>query len=595
MRNGEIDVVITMDGKHMHLKARGGRRLKELLRDAKISVSMPCGGNGRCGKCVITFVSGAPKAGTLDRNFLSDKELLAGKRLLCRCILDSDCAIDLSKSASSLSLEEKMVVEGVERSGKAGASYCDKFGIAIDIGTTTVVAALVGRVKGGTGNASEHQQDTDGSDSKALDCIVIDTRAVVNHQRQFGADVISRIDAAADPDTRVQLQDLILSDIGSMISQLITDNQVKELSEVVISGNTTMIYLLLGNDASGLGVYPYKADELNRSVAKIDIGKLFGEGVKSLNMAACSIAKVRIMPGISAFVGADIVSGLYYLNMADGLANSGETNRDEADMLRKALFIDLGTNGEMAYYDGNELRVTSTAAGPVFEGGGISCGVASVPGAISHVTIEGQNDGNGSEPGGLKVIYEIIGDTKRFEYPKGTGDEAAQAPVGLCGTGVIEAVAELRRNNIINSDGLLSDKYFENGFLLAAKADGSHIAITQQDIRNVQLAKAAINAGMDTLLAGDKPGTIYIAGGFGAGLNEEKIRGIRLFSKNYCDNINVVGNSSLRGAVKYLENVLWGKEDEEEQRLAKITDRAKEIVLAGEESFDERYMDALGF
>lgn len=569
MRNSEIDVVITMDGKHMHLKAREGRRLKELLRDAKISVPMPCGGNGRCGKCVVTFASGAPKAGTLDRNFLSDNELLSGKRLLCRCILDSDCAIDLSKSASSLSLEEKMVAEGVDRSDKVGASYCDKFGIAIDIGTTTVVAALVGRIKEGTGNAAQRLGDTDGSDNKALDCIVIDTRAVVNHQRQFGADVISRIDAAADPDTKSQLQDLILSDIGSLISQLITDNQVKELSEVVISGNTTMIYLLQGYDASGLGVYPYKADELNRSVVKTDIEKLFGEEAKFADMAVCSGANVRIMPGISAFVGADIVSGLYYLNMADGPVSFRETGRGEAKMPRKALFIDLGTNGEMAYYDGKELRVTSTAAGPVFEGGGISCGVASVPGAICSVTIDGEN-----------TAYKTI---------------AGEAPVGLCGTGVIEAVAELRRNNLINSDGLLADKYFEDGFLLAAKADGSSITITQQDIRNVQLAKAAINAGMDTILAGDKPGTIYIAGGFGAGLNEEKIRGIRLFSKNYCDNINVVGNSSLKGAVKYLEMTLLGKEEEEEQRLAEITDRAKEIVLAGEESFDERYMDALGF
>lgn len=541
MRNSEIDVVITMDGKQMHLKARGGRRLKELLCDAGISVSMPCGGNGRCGKCVVTFMSGAPKAGTLDRNFLSDEEILAGKRLLCRCVLESDCVIDLSGSVCAS--EEKMVAEGVESSGEVDASDCDKFGIAVDIGTTTVVAALVGRCKGREEMLANAVGDRDSG------CVVLDTRAVVNHQRRFGADVISRIDAASDAGVRAQLQDLILSDIGSLISQLITDNQVKELSQVLISGNTTMIYLLQGFDTTSLGVYPYRAEQLNKVVAGTSLGELFRERARIPGEA-----KVRILPGISAFVGSDIVSGIYYLGFSGA---------------RKSLFIDLGTNGEMAYYDGKELRVTSTAAGPVFEGGGISCGVASVPGAICSVTIDVES-----------AVYKTIG---------------GEAPVGLCGTGVIEAVAELRRNNLINSDGLLIDNYFEAGFTLAEKSDGSPITITQKDIRSVQLAKAAINAGMDTLLSGDKPDIIYIAGGFGAGLNEEKIRGIRLFSPDYCDNINVVGNSSLKGAIKYLEMTLLGKEEEEKQRLAEITDRAKEIVLAGEESFDERYMDALGF
>ena len=117
----------------------------------------------------------------------------------------------------------------------------------------------------------------------------------------------------------------------------------------------------------------------------------------------------------------------------------------------------------------------------------------------------------------------------------------------------------------------------------------------RKDVRSIQLAKAAINAGMQTLLDGQKPEIIYIGGGFGAGINERKIRVIKLFSYNYCDNINVVGNSSLKGAVRYLENALLGKEDGEKQKIQSIVESAKEIVLAGEDSFDDRYIEALSF
>ena len=517
MNSKEISVIIHMGEKQKALKTVKGRRFKELISDAGIDFAFPCGGNGRCGKCIVTFVSGAPEPGTADRNFLGEQLLSEGKRVLCRCVLDRDCVVDLS--GASFSNEEKMAAETVLVNETESSDECENFGIAVDIGTTTVAAALVGLKKG--------KEET----------VVLDTKAVVNHQRRYGADVISRIEASADKDTGREMKELIRGDIKSLIEKLCEDNRVKELSRIVLSGNTTMLYLLQGYDAAPLGVYPYTAD-------KTGFGEIILNGTRS-----------TILPGISAFVGADIVSGLYFLGIPKGQ--------------QKALFVDLGTNGEMAFYDGTDIFVTSTAAGPVFEGGGISCGMASVPGAICHVTIEGE-----------KASCETI--------------EGAEA-IGLCGTGVIEAVAELRRNELIDKDGLLAEKYFEEGYKLCSKADGGNIVVTQKDVRNVQLAKAAINAGMETILAGKTPDIIYIGGGFGTGINERKIRGIKLFSQNYCDNINVVGNSSLKGAVKYLENALLGKEDGERQKIQRIVQSAKEVVLAKEEGFDEKYIDALSF
>ena len=145
MSGKEISVTIRMGKKQTALKTVRGRRLKELISDAKITFSFPCGGNGRCGKCVVTFVSGAPKPGAADRNFLTEREIDDGKRVLCRCVLEGDCVIDLLSTAID---EEKIVAEALASDKNIKSGECDNFGIAVDIGTTTVVAALIGRIKG---------------------------------------------------------------------------------------------------------------------------------------------------------------------------------------------------------------------------------------------------------------------------------------------------------------------------------------------------------------------------------------------------------------------------------------------------------------
>ena len=528
MLKRDFDVLIIQDGKKQVLGARSGRRLKELISDAGIGVSFPCGGNGRCGKCVVTFTSGSPLPNDTDRHFLSKEELDAGKRILCRCVLSGECTILLEGE----NLEEKIAAETVKedsvKSGKDEVSF-NKYGIAIDLGTTTIAVALVGISSGG---AKAH---------------VLRASSGINHQRKYGADVISRIDAASDPDGAKDLRELALEDIAKLISEVLFEND-NCISSVCIAGNTTMLHLLRGFDAAGLGSFPY--EPVSVKIEKLDAGKLFGDSFTGKLQTALFDAEVTILPGISAFVGADIVSGIYCLDMG--------THRGQ-----KELLIDLGTNGEMAFFDGEELIVTSTAAGPVFEGGEISCGVASVPGAISHVSISCDAERD------VITNYETIGGLE---------------PVGLCGTGVIEAVSELARNGIISENGLLSEPFFDNGFVID---EGKDIRITQKDVRNLQLAKAAIRAGIEKLVGDKEPGKVYVAGGFGANLDIEKLKKLKMLPDSFFNKIEVVGNTSLKGCIRYLA--------ENGDRPSEIAQNSGELRLALEDDFGDTYIEALDF
>ena len=301
-----------------------------------------------------------------------------------------------------------------------------------------------------------------------------------------------------------------------------------------------MLHLFRGLDVESLGKYPYVPKDNN-----VYETEMFG-------------TKLVTMPGISAFVGADIVAGIYY---ADIINEEG----------RKELLLDLGTNGEMAFFDGKDLKVTSTAAGPVFEGGTISCGVASVPGAICHVDIEGDSG---------KVFFAKV---------KTIGDKP---PIGLCGTGVMEAVSELVRNGIVDKSGLLGDLFFDTGFAIA---DDGKVSVSQQDIRNIQLAKGAVNTGLRELVGDDVPDKVYVAGGFGTNLDYDRIRYIRLFPDGFDGKAVSIGNSALKGAVKLLVEMLFDRRKEAISEVNKIKECATEIVLANKEDFDDSFVEAMNF
>ena len=263
--------------------------------------------------------------------------------------------------------------------------------------------------------------------------------------------------------------------------------------------------------------------------------------------------KVTLLPGISPFVGADITAGLYVCHV---LSES-----------QPVFFLDLGTNGEMALWKNQKLFVTSTAAGPAFEGGNIKWGMGSIPGAISAVKIENN-----------LPFVQTIGDKQ---------------PEGLCGTGVIETVAELLRAGILDETGKLDDSCFREGYPLAQTKDSTWIRFTQQDVREIQMAKAAIRAGIETLLhrsntSYDEIGKVYLAGGFGYYLNIEKAAAIGLLPKEFLSKTVSAGNTSLKGALLYLA-------EQKKDKLWQIQDAAKEIPLAKDERFMELYLKYMAF
>ena len=533
MKSNSALIIVNEYGKKTHLKAPRGKLLSVFLDQNGFETERPCGGNGRCGKCRVRYLDGAPSPNSFDERFITEKELTEGVRLLCKAVIWDNCEIEIIKSEKDMTIEE---VETSERDSSFDSKDPERpLAIAVDLGTTTIAASLI------TGDSAQ--------------TAVLRSASCVNHQRRYGSDVISRISAADDKDRLKELQNLAISDIEKLMEELLLPEKedgrlVGNLEHIVIAGNTTMMNLLFGRDVSWLGRFPYTSPKDGLSVKTFPAKALF-KGFEGTVLTA--------MPGISAFVGADIVSGIYYLKS------------NEMD-LQNALFVDLGTNGEMACFRGGDITVTSTAAGPVFEAGGISCGVASVPGAIWHVRLDNKD-------GKIAASCDAIG---------------GKAPIGLCGTGVLELVSEAVRVGLVDETGLLADPYFESGFPVTE--DGK-IMLTQQDVRNLQLGKAAIKTGAEALLMGNATDKLYLAGGFGSHIDMDNVKNLRMFPEDFDGKIIPVGNTSLKGAISFAQKALCGKAalDSAIDELLKIVESARVINLATLDEFDEKYIEAMNF
>jgi len=502
---------------------------KESLYDALVRegylLQSSCGGNGRCGKCKVLVCKGNVPITMNDKLVFSQKELKDGWRLACRIIPDEDMAIVIDSSNDS----EFDVVSEYNKDSvlteKLEVGQKGKYNITIDLGTTTLVFQLIEKTSG----------------------TILHTVTRLNSQRTFGADVISRIQASVNG-KRNELQSCIRNDLQYGIKELLTACNVEfgQVENIVLAGNTTMIHLLKGYDCSGLGAYPF---------SPVNVGMQYEKTTDLLDCRQKNICEndITILPGISAFVGGDIVSGLY----ANGFSNSEDI----------CLMIDLGTNGEMALGNRDKILVTSTAAGPAFEGGNILWGTGSVAGAICSVDINGET-----------IAIKTIQD---------------KAPCGICGTGVIETVSELLKNKIIDETGLLVNDYFDEGYPIAYTEDGRQIVFTQKDIRELQLAKAAIRAGIELLLlrygiTAAQVAKVYLAGGFGYRLDIHKAVLIGMLPEELCNRIETVGNSALKGAAMYSQN-------KHNNELYKIISASKEIILAKEADFNTFYLDAMMF
>lgn len=345
-----------------------------------------------------------------------------------------------------------------------------------------------------------------------------------NHQVSYGADVISRI--AFDKEHPNLLSTLLQEQISDIITQCNTPKNI------VIVANTVMLHFLTGQDVASLGEAPYTPSDL--------FGKeydLFG--------IRCYLA-----PCICAFVGADITAGILASRMMES---------------KQTMLVDLGTNGEIAYFDSNTLHTTSTAAGPAFEGAGIFMGMPAQPGAIDRVSIE-----NG------EIRYHTIGDA---------------LPKGISGSGIVDALAVMKTVGALDESGSLNEEHplckRDHHGKICFAIPNTEIILRASDIRKLQLAKAAIHAGMLTLA--NQVDTLYLSGGFGSKINVKNAKVIGLLPENFAKNVKALGNTALFGGTVALFS------DDARNRMSEISKNAKVVPLHQNSDFTEYYIEKMWF
>lgn len=551
--NDMIKIVVEDQGKKYECAA--GSSLMDTLHAHGMRVDAPCGGSGRCGKCRVRVVSGELPVTAEDQCFLSEREQKDGVRLACTARPTSDLRIRLlSKPAGRMAAVT--AVTGPEEIGRASGASMRRnaqehgengYGIAVDIGTTTLAACLYNRQDG----------------------VVCGTVTDVNSGRDFGADVLSRMEASCSG-KRAGLQELLQEDVRALLGRLLerTAVQAADVKKLVIAANMTMVHLLMGYSCETLGRAPFIP--VNKRMIRADAMRILGDG--SLT------CPVIILPAVSAFVGGDIVSGMLSL----GLERGNET----------VLFLDIGTNGEMALRHNGQIYVTSAAAGPAFEGGGISCGCASVQGAICGVRLVEKGSVRNEGPAEKRTGGFSTG--LYFEQSLALRTIGDAAPVGICGSGVLELVSELLRAGILDASGLLAEQYRECGFLLGKTASGEPIVFTQGDVRALQLAKGAVRAGIEALLAAAgvhalEVAHIYLAGGFGVRMDETAAIGIGLLPEEFRGKIQAVGNSSLSGAV------FAGGCVQLDAACEALLAQCRQVTLADQPEFEENYVRYMNF
>ncbi len=512
-------ITVTGRGEEIILNCMEKENLLEAMTRQGIYMSAACGGRGTCGKCKIQLIEGNLKITFSDKKVFSKDELNDGCRLSCQAYPEADLTIKLTAGDEA----DFEVVTDLGRTSQQKRKKDDSYAIAIDIGTTTIAISLI--------------EVTSGDN--------LWTYTTVNKQRAYGADVIARMQASNNG-KKQELRECIQKDLLSGIQAVVakTGIEKEQIQKLAIAGNTTMGHLLLGYSCETLGIFPFTPVNINTIVLP------FEEVLESDYLKI----PVILLPGISTYVGADIAAGLLACDY------------DRAE--KPSLLIDLGTNGEMAIGNKDKILVSSTAAGPAFEGGNISCGVGSIAGAICN--IEGVGD---------QLTFKTIGD---------------KPPVGICGTGVIEIVSELVKAGLVDETGLLDEEYFETGYQIAEDKAGNKINFTQRDVREIQLAKAAVRAGIEILVRRYGVGyeeidTVYLAGGFGYKINIGKAIEVGLLPKELEGKIKAIGNSSLGGAVKYLT------QNNTPDRMKHIIETSDEINLSNDKDFNDLYVEYMYF
>lgn len=437
--------------------------LIDLLHE--FGVEFPCGGKGTCGKCQIQLLEGEIEVSEVHRQKLDDLHMPADRRLACMSLCTSSITLHVEQY-DHLILADESSFEFVPESG---------VGIAVDLGTTTIVAQLV--------------------DLNTAAILAVET--LLNPQAKFGADLISRIQAGLDGHA-AEMTQLIRSAIDRMI-QLMLKSCQQLPGKVVLVGNTVMQRIFGNLDLTPLSCFPFQAGDLGmKTFAASELGWELPESTL-----------IQFYSSIGSFVGSDILAGI---------AATGLHTKEQYTAL-----IDLGTNGEIVVGNSERIICASTAAGPAFEGANLSMGMRAVTGAISSIRLVDN-----------KMVASVIGKTK---------------PKGICGSALIDAVAILQQQDLIGMFGEI------NSGAERIQIDGS-IRLTQKDIYEFLLAKAAIAAGI-TILAKNlsiEPADIsqvYIAGRFGNYIHTEHLLSTGMVETTE-EKLHKMGNTALIGAKMFL-------------------------------------------
>jgi uncharacterized 2Fe-2S/4Fe-4S cluster protein (DUF4445 family) len=505
-----------------------GATLFEAAGQAGIIMNTACGGRGICGKCEAILEPGGEKV------------------LACQYRIERDLTVTIP--VSSRFFEQKILAEGIETAGIQPDIY-EKYleiqpkdpvlGVAVDIGTTTVVARLINMADG-------H---------------FLATEAALNPQTQYGDDVVSRIAYAETDDKLSELQKAIVDCINELIGRLCIQAKIESewIFEFCAVGNTTMNHIFLNLPVRQLGQAPYKAYSLNAKDTFVD-----EVGLK-INPAG----NVHTVENIAGFVGSDTTA----VALATGI------NESE----KMTLAVDIGTNGELVLGTAEKLYAASCAAGPAFEGARIRCGSRAVEGAIEAVVVN-EDD----------IILDVIGNCPAHS---------------ICGSGLIDAVAVLLNLGIVDATGrfvegaTLKDKLPSAIFSRIIEQDGQpafvlddsqNVILTQADIRQVQLAKAAIRAGTIFLerklgIADGDIEQVFLAGAFGNYIRAESALRLKLLPDVPTDRIRFVGNAASSGA----QMILLSRQCREKAK--QLARKIEYVEIAHQPAFQDVFTDCMSF
>lgn len=500
--------------------------LENLSEHKEISISAPCGGVGLCGKCRVRIISGqVNQISQQEQRLLRTSDAEQQIRLACQSYFHGDQEIKVQVVQE---LSHTRVLADYEMTPLAAQQKLNAVSCAFDIGTTTIALYLLD---------ADTQQ-------------VIQSHTAVNRQSTFGADVISRINYCQESQTGLKvLHETIVNQMDEMMKTLLTSYQVEDrnLKRVAVVGNPTMMHLLLNLDPTSLAQAPFT---LVSEEPTVFVGSEQG-------FSFASEAQFLISGAVSAYVGSDVTSGVAAVEL---------TATAEAK-----LYVDVGTNGEIALWDGKRLYCCASAAGPAFEGANISFGMSATDGAIERIYRDAQG----------QLQSKTIGNVE---------------PVGLCGSGIIDAVAVLLESEAVDSTGAMDEDHpwvQRRAGNLEVVLEGE-VSFSAVDVRQVQLAKAAIAAGIATLLATaeveiEQLSAIYLAGGFGTALPLDSALRIGLLPPVEAHKVRAVGNAAGKGAVLSLAKDSFLSEVE------RLRQECLYIELSSSAAFMNRYIEEMLF